>query len=156
MDRNKNKDWRLLDDHVRFLRPVEGFQGGKDLLENLFGRSGNEILDDIRIKRLKSRWNELAGPLARHSQPVRIRGKFLEIHVEKPVYSQEFQFFREDILKQIASMGDMNIADLRVKIGPVHWAPVDDSHSPPLKRRETEKEIDPGLLEGLHKLQSGE
>lgn len=151
----KNRDWRLLDEHVRFTRSPDGFTGKNSLIENLFGPRSGQILDDLQIRKIREIWSRAAGPMATHSRPVRIRGKILEVTVEKPIYSQEIQFYKGEILNQLNREGDMNITDLRVKIGKLQWDGNRNQSGAPVKRavREIEKDVDPDFIRGLQERQ---
>lgn len=66
-------------------------------------------------------WPELVGPqLAAHSQPWRMRGEVLEVRVDHPVWMQQLQLRKSEILSQLnARLEGDTIRDLFWRFGTI-------------------------------------
>jgi predicted nucleic acid-binding Zn ribbon protein len=83
------------------------------------------VLDDLGLEaaaqafRLGERWEEAVGPeVARHCQPVGIRGGVLEACVDSSVWCQQLQLRHEEILADLRRvLGDDAPRELRLRVG---------------------------------------
>jgi predicted nucleic acid-binding Zn ribbon protein len=69
--------------------------------------------------RIGERWEEAVGPeVARHSRPVAMRGRTLEVDVDSPVWGQQLQLLRPELLSALAAvLGEDAPSDLRFRVG---------------------------------------
>ncbi len=74
-----------------------------------------------RVLRIAERWGEAVGPeIARHSQPLALRGDELEVEVESSVWSQQLQLELPTLLARLrAVLGDEAPSKLRLRIARV-------------------------------------
>ena len=71
-----------------------------------------------RVLRIAECWSQAVGPeIARHSQPLALRGEELEVEVESSVWSQQLQLQLPALLAGLQSaLGDEAPARLRLRI----------------------------------------
>ena len=72
-----------------------------------------------RAVRIADRWEEVMGPeIARHSQPVAIRGEVLEVAVDTSVWCQQLQLRAPEILAALrGAMGEDAPARVWLRVG---------------------------------------
>jgi predicted nucleic acid-binding Zn ribbon protein len=84
-----------------------------------------QVLDELGLEvashafRVGEHWGDAVGPeVARHSRPVGMRGRVLEVAVDSSVWCQHLQMRRRDILDALAArLGDDAPHDLRFRVG---------------------------------------
>jgi predicted nucleic acid-binding Zn ribbon protein len=89
------------------------------------GRLVPRVLTDLgldsaaRVVRVAERWEEAVGPeIARHCQPVALRGERLEVRVDSSVWCQQLQLRAPEILAALARvLGDDAPRDLWFRLG---------------------------------------
>ncbi len=74
-----------------------------------------------RVLRIAERWSEAVGPeIARHSQPLALRGDELEVEVASSVWSQQLQPQLPVLLERLrAVLGDEAPSKLRLRLARV-------------------------------------
>lgn len=80
--------------------PLKKAEAVTELLKKILGDTG---LDD-RLPRYQAWlvWDKVVGEqIARHARPLRIREKILEVQVDNPVWMQQLQMLKPQILKKI-------------------------------------------------------
>lgn len=77
---------------------------------------------EAALVRLQCFWPDVAGSLARHCQPVGIRGQRLLIRVEKSVYAQEMQLASRSILERAQKLTSLRLDRLQIEQGPIDWS----------------------------------
>lgn len=88
-----------------------------DLVGKVLGDLG---LDGVAVAhRIGSQWDEIVGPaVAKHCRPLGIRGAVLEIQVDSPVWSQQLQLRKTELLKNLADqIGEDAPRELRFQVG---------------------------------------
>ena len=75
------------------------------------------IEDGIRLSEIKRHWNALFNePLSLHMAPSLLARGELLLTVDSPVWLQELNFYRQDILKKLGSYG---VSAIRFRLGRV-------------------------------------
>lgn len=73
------------------------------------------IEDGIRLAMMKREWYSLfQKPLSYHVSPCRLSEGELLLNVDSPVWLQELNFFKEEIIKKLGSYG---VREVRFKLG---------------------------------------
>lgn len=71
------------------------------------------LADKVQECRLLLAWEEVAGALAAHARPLRIRHSRLEVGVPSPVWRTQLNFVRKEIVERLnARAGRQVIKDL--------------------------------------------
>jgi predicted nucleic acid-binding Zn ribbon protein len=75
--------------------------------------------ETVRILRVAERWEEAVGPeIARHCQPVALRGERLEASVDSSVWCQQLQLRSPEILASLRQvLGDDAPSELWLRVG---------------------------------------
>jgi predicted nucleic acid-binding Zn ribbon protein len=61
----------------------------------------------LRLHQVRDCWdNVFKGPLSLHSYPSSLRGESLLVNVDSPVWLQEINFLRAEILKKLSALID--------------------------------------------------
>jgi predicted nucleic acid-binding Zn ribbon protein len=89
------------------------------------GSMMDKVLSDLGLDaaaasfRIGQRWEAAVGPdIARHCQPVGMRGSVLEVNVDTSVWCQQLQLRRTKILAALKSeLGTDAPGDLRFRVG---------------------------------------
>ena len=89
------------------------------------GRLVPRVLSDLgldapaRVVRVAERWEEAVGPeIARHCQPVALRGERLEARVDSSVWCQQLQLRAPEILAALRrTLGEDAPAELWFRVG---------------------------------------
>ena len=75
------------------------------------------IENGLRLAEIKKNWHVLFGePLSCHMSPCMLSEGEILLNVDSPVWLQELNFYKEDILRKIASYG---VRSVRFKLGRV-------------------------------------
>jgi hypothetical protein len=75
------------------------------------------IKDDIRLSEIKKNWYNLFNkPLSYHMSPFKFSNGELVLNVDSPVWLQELNLRKEDIIKKMTSYG---VKDIRLRLGRV-------------------------------------
>ena len=75
------------------------------------------IRDGVRLAGIRKAWSSVfTGPVPLHTYPLALSGDELLIAVDSPVWLQELQFYREDILRRLGPYG---VKEVRFRIGRV-------------------------------------
>jgi hypothetical protein len=75
------------------------------------------IEEGMRLSEIKRNWNALFNePLSFHMAPSQLAGGELLLMVDSPVWLQELNFYRQDILKKLGSYG---VSAIRFRLGRV-------------------------------------
>ena len=88
-----------------------------DLVGQVLGDLG---LDGVaQAHEIGSQWAEIVGPqIASHCRPLGIRGPVLELEVDSPVWSQQLQLRKTDLLRRLAErLGPGVQSELRFQVG---------------------------------------
>jgi predicted nucleic acid-binding Zn ribbon protein len=103
---------------IRRARMAHAARAG-DLLDGLLHGWG---LDE-RLKQYRALivWDEVVGPqIAAHTRPEKIRDGILEVSVDQPVWMQQLQLLKPQLLNKLnARLGDSPLRDLFLKRGQV-------------------------------------
>ena len=86
----------------------------------IFGEAAESYERDRALSAIRVHWRDIAGPLAVHAWPRRIRGKKLIVRAEKSVYAQEVSLYTSVLLEGIREI-DPGIKEIRTETGPVDW-----------------------------------
>ena len=75
--------------------------------------------ETVRILRVAERWEEAVGPeIARHCQPVALRGERLDAIVDSSVWCQQLQLRSPEILASLRQvLGDEAPSELWLRVG---------------------------------------
>lgn len=75
------------------------------------------IRDGVRLAGIRRDWSSLfAYPVPLHTYPLMLSGDELLIAVDSPVWLQELQFYKEDIVRKLGSYG---VKTVRFRLGRV-------------------------------------
>lgn len=88
-----------------------------DLVGQVLGDLG---LDGVaKAHAIGSQWSEIVGPqIASHCRPLGIRGEVLELEVDSPVWSQQLQLRKVELLARLAErLGPEAPSELRFQVG---------------------------------------
>ena len=88
-----------------------------DLVSKVLGDLG---LDGVALAhQIGSRWTEIVGPqVAAHCRPLGIRAGVLELQVDSPVWSQQLQLRKTDLLAKLEeALGPDAPRELRFQVG---------------------------------------
>ena len=89
----------------------------ESLLTPLLKRLG--IDEDVRLIRIKNDWQRIFDkPLALHMSPSRLLEGELLLNVDSPIWMQQLNFCRNEILCKLKKYG---VRDLRLRVGKVSW-----------------------------------
>ena len=81
---------------------------------------GDLGLDGVALAhRIGAQWAEIVGPeIAAHCRPLGIRAGVLELEVESPVWSQQLQLRKSELLERLAEQfGSEAPRELRFQVG---------------------------------------
>ncbi len=86
------------------------------LLEPLVKRLGIE--SGVRLSQIKKDWHTLfEKPLSLHMSPSRLTERELLLNVDSPIWIQQLNFFRKDILTKLSRYG---VREIRFRIGKIY------------------------------------
>ena len=75
------------------------------------------IRDGVRLAGIRKDWSSIfADPVPLHTYPLTLSGDELVVAVDSPVWLQEMQFYKENVIKRLASYG---VKAVRFRIGRV-------------------------------------
>lgn len=98
-----------------------GRRGRPTALGDVVGRVLGELgLDSVaKAHRIGQVWAEAVGePIAAHCRPVGVRGEVLELVVDSPVWSQQLQLRKPELLEALArALGADAPRELRFQVG---------------------------------------
>jgi len=100
-------------------------------------------------------WNEVVGPqIAARTRPERIRDGILEVSVDQPVWMQQLQLLKPQLLGKLnAQLGEAPLRDIFLKRGKITApAPTAAAPAPPAWRK---MELSPAEQTGLQKILGG-
>lgn len=105
-------------------RPGGGGSRRKGRFESV-GKLVGQVLGDLGLDgvalahRIGTQWPEIVGPqIAAHCRPLGIRGGVLELQVDSPVWSQQLQLRKTDLLAKLAEhFGNEAPRELRFQVG---------------------------------------
>lgn len=99
------------------------------------------IEDGIRLSRMKKEWYTLfQKPLSYHVSPCRLSEGELLLNVDSPVWLQELNFFKEEIIKKLGSYG---VREVRFRLGRIPRA----ENAAATYKKSREKHLKDGELE---------
>ncbi len=93
------------------------FESVGKLVDQVLGDLG---LDGVALAhRIGSQWEEIVGPqIAAHCRPLGIRGNVLELEVDSPVWSQQLQLRKPELLAKLGeALGGEAPRELRFQVG---------------------------------------
>jgi predicted nucleic acid-binding Zn ribbon protein len=93
------------------------FQSVGELVGQVLGDLG---LDGVALAhRIGVHWEEIVGPqVAAHCRPLGIRGQVLELEVDSPVWSQQLQLRKPELLAKLEEhLGSDAPRELRFQVG---------------------------------------
>ncbi|MCD6527419.1 MAG: DUF721 domain-containing protein [Desulfuromonas sp.] len=98
-------------------RSKDSIKTTRSLIEGLFTHLG--IADKIGQHRAWLVWKECVGSqIAAHATPIRIRDNILEVRVDHPVWMQQLQLLKPQLLKKLnAELADAPLNDLFFRRG---------------------------------------
>ncbi len=99
--------------------------------ELLKQRGMAERMEDYRAWQV---WDQVVGPqIAARAKPLRLREGILEVRVDQPVWMQQLQLMKPQILAKLANrLGSDTIRDLYLRRGRLEPAPPPPAPAPPL------------------------
>jgi hypothetical protein len=75
------------------------------------------IENSIRLIEMKKKWHHLFNePLSSHMAPYKLSEGEILMHVDSPVWLQELNYFKKDIIEKLSPYG---VKDVRFKLGKV-------------------------------------
>lgn len=75
------------------------------------------IKDGVRLAEIKRKWHNLFNkPLSYHMFPSMLSGDEIVLNVDSPIWLQELQYYKDDILKKLLSYG---VKAVRFRLGRV-------------------------------------
>jgi predicted nucleic acid-binding Zn ribbon protein len=88
-----------------------------DLVGQVLGELGLGAV--AKAHQIGARWEEVVGQqVAAHCRPLGIRGEVLELEVDSPVWSQQLQLRKPELLAALARVfGDDAPRELRFRVG---------------------------------------
>ncbi len=88
-----------------------------DLVGLVLGELGLDAV--AKAHQIGARWEEVVGKqVATHCRPLGIRGKILELEVDSPVWSQQLQLRKPELLAALSRVfGDDAPRELRFQVG---------------------------------------
>ena len=96
------------------------------------------ISDGVRLAGIRKDWSSLfSDPVPLHTYPLMLSGDELLIAVDSPVWLQELQFYKENIVKKLGSYG---VKAVRFRLGRVSAPAKPGGRSQKPVRRLTDKE----------------
>ncbi|MBJ21618.1 MAG: DUF721 domain-containing protein [bacterium] len=102
-------------------RPGSRRKGRLESVGSLVGQVLGDLgLDGVALAhRIGSRWEEIVGPqIAAHCRPLGIRGGVLELEVDSPVWSQQLQLRKPELLARLEDdLGKEAPRELRFQVG---------------------------------------
>lgn len=103
-----------------------------DLLEHLLESLG--LSERIEQCRALVVWDEVVGDqIARQTRPLRMREGVLEVTVAQPVWMQQLQLMKPQILKRLNErLGGTTVTDIFLKRGRLQPRPEEEPELPPL------------------------
>jgi hypothetical protein len=111
-------------------------RGGKeghigDLVEQLLTSKG--LTAQLKKYQTWSCWDDVVGPqIARYAQPLRIRGRILEVRVSQSTWMQQLQLLKPKILIQLNERLEENLLDdIFLKSGPIKTPAIASPSEPP-------------------------
>ncbi len=73
------------------------------------------IEDGVRLAEIKKNWFDLFHePLSHHMAPCALSGVEILLHIDSPVWLQELNFYKDDIIKKLSPYG---VQRVRFKLG---------------------------------------
>ena len=93
----------------------------KEFLEKVFGDLAQDYRRESILARCRALWEDIAGPLARHSWPTNVRGKKLVIRAEKSVYAQEISLYSSILLQALKKIENIDIEEIYTETGVIPW-----------------------------------
>lgn len=73
------------------------------------------IEDGVRLAKIKMNWHNLFNkPLSDHMSPSMLSGDEIVLNVDSPVWLQELNFYKEDIIKKMSAYG---VKAVRLRLG---------------------------------------
>ncbi len=116
----------------------------ESLLTPLLKRLG--IDEDVRLIRIRNDWHRIFDkPLSLHMSPSRLLEGELLLNVDSPIWMQQLNFCRNEILCKLKKYG---VRNLRLRVGKVSWKTKDLEDPGPLKIKELPAE-EVTFLDGL-------
>lgn len=100
----------------------------EEVFQKIFKDGWHLYREEVILRRIITEWKEIAGILAKQTQPVRVRGDELAVRTEKGAYAQELKLYTLDILKKLKKYHIGSIKKIRVEIGTVEWHPAADDN----------------------------
>lgn len=98
-----------------FLRGLSELQKAGSVLESLAKEIG--IDGALRLHNIRDHWaNVFKKPLSLHSYPSSLIGNNLFVNVDSPVWLQEINFLRPELLEKLRPFG---VKDIRFRLGKV-------------------------------------
>ena len=99
----------------------------RHLIKNL------DIEEGVRLAEIKKHWQSLfGGPLPCHVAPSRLSGGDLLLNVDSPVWLQEMNIHREEVLRKLGSFG---VRSVRFRLGKVQAVTTPEAKSQKTKPR---------------------
>ena len=124
----------------------------QELLAAVFGEAAEQYADDLTLLKCQSYWPDIAGGLARHCQPVRLRGDRLIVRVEKSVYAQDLQLLSREIIQKANRLTGRRLRGLKLETGAMDWTPAGGHRYEPPQQSDELTEAQQAHMEHKHKL----
>jgi predicted nucleic acid-binding Zn ribbon protein len=88
-----------------------------DLVAKVLGELGLDAV--AKAHQIGARWEDVVGKqVAEHCRPIGIRGEVLELEVDSPVWSQQLQLRKPELLAALARVfGEEAPRELRFQVG---------------------------------------
>jgi hypothetical protein len=112
--------------------PMKKPASASSLLSDLLKQRGiAERMEDYRAWQV---WDQVVGPqIAARARPLRLRDGVLEIRVDQPVWMQQLQLMKPQILSRLAQrLGRETIRDIYLRRGRIEPGPPPPAPAPPL------------------------
>ncbi|MDI6785351.1 MAG: DUF721 domain-containing protein [bacterium] len=98
------------------MRRKGDFESIEVILKRIIKKSN--LTSKFLEEKLKKKWKKIVGEeISKHIIPLQIKNKILYIKIENPIWNNEFNFLKKEIIEKVNLNMDKNIIkDIRSKI----------------------------------------
>lgn len=99
------------------IKPINKFTHIGSIINKVLRTCRQE--SDEELAEVWSLWDSVVGEsIAKNAQPEAFKGKLLLVHVTNPIWIQQLQFFKKDIINKLNDvLGKELVKDIKFKIG---------------------------------------
>jgi hypothetical protein len=105
----------------------------------------------LGIYRIIGQWESTVGAvIARHAQPLSIRGKKLTVQVDSPVWMQQLSLLKPDLIEKVnRGMGEDAVKDITLRLGEVAQKKLSPRTAPPVPLSGKERALVDGYVKDI-------